>query len=112
MPPAYPSRRASRLGPDVGGADRGGGIGPVRDGPVASPLAEVGEGSVIRVEDGDRGLLDEHRLGGPIGLERAVEFEVLAGHVGHDADPEKSEEHTSELQSLMRTSYAVFCLKQ
>src|SRR3546814_13014550 len=32
------------------------------------------------------------------------------------ADPEtglrpRSEEHTSELQSLMRTSYAVFCLK-
>src|SRR3546814_5694849 len=26
--------------------------------------------------------------------------------------PERSEEHTSELHSLMRTSYAVFCLKQ
>src|SRR3546814_1901495 len=25
---------------------------------------------------------------------------------------ERSEEHTSELQSLMRTSYAVFCLKK
>src|SRR3546814_5845522 len=25
---------------------------------------------------------------------------------------ERSEEHTSELQSLMRTSYAVFCFKQ
>src|SRR3546814_4643258 len=25
--------------------------------------------------------------------------------------PERSEEHTSELQSLMRISYAVFCLK-
>src|SRR3546814_5180992 len=25
--------------------------------------------------------------------------------------PPRSEEHTSELQSLMRTSYAVFCLK-
>src|SRR3546814_8514732 len=25
---------------------------------------------------------------------------------------ERSEEHTSELQSLMRISYAVFCLKQ
>src|SRR3546814_1838417 len=25
--------------------------------------------------------------------------------------PERSEEHTSELQSLMRLSYAVFCLK-
>src|SRR3546814_8207349 len=28
------------------------------------------------------------------------------------ADQPRSEEHTSELQSLMRTSYAVFCLKQ
>src|SRR3546814_4918927 len=29
------------------------------------------------------------------------------------ADPDlRSEEHTSELQSLMRISYAVFCLKQ
>src|SRR3546814_4005074 len=27
------------------------------------------------------------------------------------AVPRRSEEHTSELQSLMRTSYAVFCLK-
>src|SRR3546814_5772975 len=29
----------------------------------------------------------------------------------HAARPVRSEEHTSELQSLMRTSYAVFCLK-
>src|SRR3546814_6412279 len=28
------------------------------------------------------------------------------------AEMERSEEHTSELQSLMRTSYAVFCLKK
>src|SRR3546814_8062286 len=27
------------------------------------------------------------------------------------ATPSRSEEHTSELQSLMRTSYAFFCLK-
>src|SRR3546814_1745556 len=27
-------------------------------------------------------------------------------------DPVRSDEHTSELQSLMRISYAVFCLKQ
>src|SRR3546814_1237859 len=32
--------------------------------------------------------------------------EVLRGPQG------RSEEHTSELQSLMRTSYAVFCLKK
>src|SRR3546814_2744171 len=29
-----------------------------------------------------------------------------------DAGAGRSEEHTSELQSLMRISYAVFCLKQ
>src|SRR3546814_10559888 len=30
----------------------------------------------------------------------------------HDATARRSEEHTSELQSLMRISYAVFCLKK
>src|SRR3546814_3894672 len=30
----------------------------------------------------------------------------------HQLAPERSEEHTSELQSLMRISYAVFCLKK
>src|SRR3546814_10280915 len=30
----------------------------------------------------------------------------------HRADTRRSEEHTSELQSLMRISYAVFCLKK
>src|SRR3546814_4274472 len=30
----------------------------------------------------------------------------------NDGDPFRSEEHTSELQSLMRISYAVFCLKK
>src|SRR3546814_3142314 len=33
---------------------------------------------------------------------------VLEARIGLD----RSEEHTSELQSLMRISYAVFCLKQ
>src|SRR3546814_4656219 len=37
---------------------------------------------------------------------------VVGAHlIGPDA-PERSEEHTSELQSLMRISYAVFCLKK
>src|SRR3546814_560767 len=31
---------------------------------------------------------------------------------GRDARQQRSEEHTSELQSLMRISYAVFCLKK
>src|SRR3546814_1865548 len=31
---------------------------------------------------------------------------------GQHTDIDRSEEHTSELQSLMRISYAVFCLKK
>src|SRR3546814_1679633 len=31
---------------------------------------------------------------------------------GRKREHERSEEHTSELQSLMRNSYAVFCLKK
>src|SRR3546814_1884612 len=31
--------------------------------------------------------------------------------IGREGGVERSEEHTSELQSLMRISYAVFCLK-
>src|SRR3546814_5835089 len=48
-------------------------------------------------------------------------FENVAGFLGawlpHECaaigfDHNRSEEHTSELQSLMRISYAVFCLKK
>src|SRR3546814_5431533 len=35
-----------------------------------------------------------------------------AHHAKHACHDFRSEEHTSELQSLMRISYAVFCLKQ
>src|SRR3546814_3198370 len=34
----------------------------------------------------------------------------IANHMEHDTALIRSEEHTSELQSLMRISYAVFCL--
>src|SRR3546814_10904951 len=38
-------------------------------------------------------------------------FIVKGGEMLHP-DDDRSEEHTSELQSLMRISYAVFCLKK
>src|SRR3546814_3979007 len=47
----------------------------------------------------------EPRLGGGVGA-------VSAQHRGRGVDMVRSEEHTSELQSLMRISYAVFCLKK
>src|SRR3546814_1031298 len=38
--------------------------------------------------------------------------ELRGALLGRQRDLARSEEHTSELQSLMRNSYAVFCLKK
>src|SRR3546814_6715176 len=46
------------------------------------------------------------------GLERRAGRAQLCREVEHGAEGARSEEHTSELQSLMRISYAVFCLKK
>src|SRR3546814_6817626 len=43
---------------------------------------------------------------------RDQEFPEYSGYFSTVADGIRSEEHTSELQSLMRISYAVFCLKK
>src|SRR3546814_9935750 len=52
-----------------------------------------------------RKLLDSGEAGDNIGA-------LLRGVGREDVERGRSEEHTSELQSLMRISYAVFCLKQ
>src|SRR3546814_10369416 len=46
-----------------------------------------------------------------IGPTRVLRFSSCARRRA-DREPDRSEEHTSELQSLMRISYAVFCLKK
>src|SRR3546814_1903257 len=38
--------------------------------------------------------------------------QIIHYRLGRSASDPRSEEHTSELQSLMRISYAVFCLKK
>src|SRR3546814_2648618 len=58
------------------------------------------------------------RLAVPVHLQRAQSAAVSNSAIGRQsvgysqADLRRSEEHTSELQSLMRISYAVFCLKK
>src|SRR3546814_1669524 len=42
----------------------------------------------------------------------ALEIVLARAANGNVSQHERSEEHTSELQSLMRISYAVFCLKK
>src|SRR3546814_222502 len=58
-------------------------------------------------EDGDdNGEISEKTAGPSYKEEEDVEEE------SSDDEEDRSEEHTSELQSLMRNSYAVFCLKK
>src|SRR3546814_10913811 len=58
---------------------------------------------------GERELARKPRLGGAVGPQ-PVGARCLECRLGRSAA--RSEEHTSELQSLMRISYAVFCLKK
>src|SRR3546814_2957607 len=45
-------------------------------------------------------------------FDRPKHFAAAIGRADRHRSETRSEEHTSELQSLMRSSYAVFCLKQ
>src|SRR3546814_8920971 len=66
-------------------------------------------GALLLVVDGlGRELAPDHL----VDRERAEAFAVIFFDDGGQHDLFRSEEHTSELQSLMRISYAVFCLKK
>src|SRR3546814_3447250 len=77
--------------------------------PVAAPASAETSVTVMRQIDTDR--YDPHRS-----TSRATaEALFMVGDTLVSLDPDlktRSEEHTSELQSLMRISYAVFCLKK
>src|SRR3546814_857441 len=62
--------------------------------------------TVIRNGDGPTALF----TGGNHGDEYEGPIAIL--DLARSLEPARSEEHTSELQSLMRISYAVFCLKK
>src|SRR3546814_5205027 len=59
---------------------------------------------------------EDHRRADLGGNGEALRVALQRRHVVHDGGTRghrlRSEEHTSELQSLMRISYAVFCLKK
>src|SRR3546814_1514526 len=87
----------------------------------------VAEAHAILVDVGDREVAGE--LGEAVGAGNGAQVERdggIAGASGEAGEGDarrrrreaqgravgRSEEHTSELQSLMRISYAVFCLKK
>src|SRR3546814_4292839 len=88
---------------------------------VVGDVADAEQAGIFQVDDEARAR---------VGLRRHVDLQrhfvqIVADAVGGDVeldvnlrrflpliDRGRSEEHTSELQSLMRISYAVFCLKK
>src|SRR3546814_9472833 len=110
----------------VGAADHDEGSAPLpRDAPAADNLGRI---VVCRAGIGDRRLMavvvdfdERDRCARARALQQCMERPAITGlgrFAGEHATvvaknrPERSEEHTSELQSLMRISYAVFCLKK
>src|SRR3546814_7369567 len=56
--------------------------------------------------------LCQRRVGGLILVPAGSDQSYLSGELAAGTPVVRSEEHTSEIQSLMRISYAVFCLKK
>src|SRR3546814_1883906 len=103
---ANPSFRASVLVPEGGQASTA--VVMVGDGALVQPLPFT-----LKLK---KFLIDYYSTGMPSRF--ASEVEVTDPETGKTFDSTievnepRSEEHTSELQSLMRISYAVFCLKK
>src|SRR3546814_10532015 len=72
--------------------------------PIAEIIAEARNGKPFILVDAD----DRENEGDII---IPAQF-ATPDRINQMAPPARSEEHTSELQSLMRISYAVFCLKK
>src|SRR3546814_6486544 len=80
---------------------QGGQLGAFRQPPHARQV-----GAVVAVDEDQAVMLGGRRQQ----ARRAIDGDAGARRAG-GAEAERSEEHTSELQSLMRISYAVICLK-
>src|SRR3546814_10809720 len=112
MPLSFPSGRSSVLAGE-GRLPAGGLCPPVsaHRRQVAGPSAVRGaarrpaavEAETLEIASGVAGVAGEHG---------DVDAELADGALPLVVEGVRSEEHTSELQSLMRISYAVFCLKK
>src|SRR3546814_13262729 len=67
--------------------------------------------TLFRSRPGSRRCSGERAPAARQGRDRALQISA-SDRVRGGASQDRSEEHTSELQSLMRISYAVFCLKK
>src|SRR3546814_1073038 len=86
--------------------------------PVSAPAIQTGWLPIVSLDDrtvyGDLAAATRH--GGEVKIWTLIDHQTIQSEAGDSYLSSKgqwrSEEHTSELQSLMRISYAVFCLKK
>src|SRR3546814_1436149 len=64
----------------------------------------------VQVLEGENAIQTNRDLMGATDPKKA-DADTIRADFADSIDDNRSEEHTSELQSLMRSSYAVFCLK-
>src|SRR3546814_3548462 len=78
------------------------------------PYTTLFRSVLAEVERAVLALVDDDVVGARAGAfaSRCRRREDDVGELACEATEDRSEEHTSELQSLMRISYAVFCLKK
>src|SRR3546814_3079277 len=86
-------------------------------GPVLSILPYDTEEEAVAIANDSPYGLSGGVQGGDVERAKAVARRIRTGQIevnqgGFNPNAPRSEEHTSELQSLMRISYAVFCLKK
>src|SRR3546814_10228322 len=89
-------------------------IAPCRSVLLAQQRIEYRDRGVLLPRNAERERIAPRRL---VALALIQRQPIVALRISLGADqiirePARSEEHTSELQSLMRSSYAVFCLKK
>src|SRR3546814_10766577 len=85
---------------------------------LAFDEAEIGQdhvdAGIIRIGEGDAAIDHQPLAAAAVAIDVHADFARAAEREKQEFvtwNQNRSEEHTSELQSLMRNSYAVFCLK-
>src|SRR3546814_4958772 len=107
-----PSVVGRATSPTAFSTPRVGGVAPTYDDGFPSPRRGRSPDLQRRAVDGGDSGAPLFRVGDDRVDVHAGQLAVAQLRLAGDPHVARSEEHTSELQSLMRTSYAAFCLKK
>src|SRR3546814_6358283 len=88
------------------------GVLPEEENKVSDIDAHIKAGSFDSLKAGTYNIVIGNELAESLGVTIGDKIDLMVPQASVTPAGLRSEEHTSELQSLMRISYAVFCLKK